>query len=134
MNVLDVLLENGRPWHYLGALLFCVAVTLPLELFLGARVYRHPKRLALTIAVVAVPFLVLDWFAVGAGLWWFSPDHTLGVKLGRLPVEELLFFVVVPLCALLTHGVVTARPWRRMPALLPARVRPAGRRRPTSER
>lgn len=134
MRLLDVLLNNARPWHYLGALLFCVAVTLPLELFLGARVYRHPKRLLATIAAVGVPFVILDWFAVGAGLWWFSPDHTLGVKVGRLPMEELLFFVVVPLCALLTHGVVTNRPWRRVPALLPVRVRGAGRSRRQPER
>lgn len=115
MTVLDWLLTNGERWHYLGALAFCVAVTLPLEFLFGARVYRHPRRLLLTIAAVAIPFVVLDWFAVGAGLWWFSPRHTVGVELfGRLPLEELAFFVVIPLCALLTHGAVSSRPWERL--------------------
>ena len=109
------LLDTAPAWHYLGVLAACVLVTLPLEWVFGARVYRRPARLAATIAVASAPFVLWDWFAVGAGLWWFSTRHTLGLELfGRLPVEELLFFVVVPLCALLTHGAVEARPWRRI--------------------
>ncbi len=106
------LLDTAPSWHYAGVLLACVLVTLPLELALGARVYRQPRRLLLTLGLVGTPFVVLDWVAVGQGLWWFSERHTLGVNLGRLPLEELAFFAVVPICALLTHGAVCARPWR----------------------
>ncbi len=117
---IDRLLTTAEPWHYLGVLAACVLITLPLELLLGARVYRHPLRLLATIAAVAVPFTLLDLAAISAGLWWFSPRHTIGVELfGRIPVEELAFFVVVPLCALLTHGVVRARPWTRLTRTVP---------------
>jgi lycopene cyclase domain-containing protein len=106
------LLETAPSWHYAGVLLACLLVTLPLELVLGARVYRQPKRLLLTVGLVGLPFALIDWIAIGQGLWWFSERHTLGVELGRFPVEELAFFAVIPVCALLTHGAVRARPWR----------------------
>ncbi|HMC68522.1 MAG TPA: lycopene cyclase domain-containing protein, partial [Mycobacteriales bacterium] len=35
---------------YLLVLLACVVITLPLELVLGVRVYRRPRRLLLTLA------------------------------------------------------------------------------------
>ncbi len=108
------LLDTAPSWHYAGVLAACLAVTLPLELVLGARVYRQPRRLLLTLLIVGLPFLVIDWIAVGRGLWWYSERHTLGPALGRLPLEEIAFFVVVPLCALLTHGAVSAQPWRRL--------------------
>jgi lycopene cyclase domain-containing protein len=81
----------------------CILVTLPLELVLGARVYRQPRRL---LAAVGAPFLVFtlwDVWAIGRGHWWFSPTYTTGWVLpGELPVEEVAFFVAVPICALLT--------------------------------
>ena len=101
-------------WHYLGALAFCVGVTLPLEFVLGARVYRQPARLALTLAAVAVPFVVVDLIAVDRGLWTYSERYVVGTDLfGILPIEELLFFLVIPCCALLTYSVVDNRGWRR---------------------
>lgn len=106
------LLDTAPSWHYAGILLACLVVTLPLELVLGARVYRQPRRLAATLVLSAVPFVLIDWIAIGRRWWWFSDRHTLGPTLGRLPVEELAFFAVVPLCALLTHGAVCSRPWR----------------------
>lgn len=107
------LLDTATSWHYLGVLIACLVLTLPLELLLGARVYRHPRRLALTLLFVAVPFLLIDLLAIREGLWWFSPKHTLGVELpGGLPIEEVLFFVVIPVCALLTHGAVASGRWR----------------------
>lgn len=47
-----------------------------------------------------------DLIAVHRGEWWFSARYTLGLRLEGLPVEEWLFFVVVPVCALLTYEVL----------------------------
>ena len=40
------------------------------------------------------------------GEWWFSARYTLGLRLAGLPLEEWLFFLVVPVCALLTYEVL----------------------------
>ncbi len=95
--------------RYLAVLAACVAVTLPLELVLGARVYRRPKRLLATVVPVAAVFLAWDLVATARGTWWFSDRWTIGVRLLGLPVEEWLFFVVVPVCALLTFEAVGRR-------------------------
>ena len=98
---------------YLAMLGFVVLGTLPLELLLGTRVYARARRLALTLACVVALFLVWDLYAIRRGHWDFDPRQTLGVLLpGGLPVEELLFFVVVPVAALLTLEAVRAvRRW-----------------------
>ncbi|WP_048876546.1 lycopene cyclase domain-containing protein [Saccharomonospora saliphila] len=92
-------------WHYLLVLAACVVVTLPLELA-GARVYRRPRRLAFALAPAAL-FLVWDLAAISAGVWAIEPRYTLGVRLAPgLPLEEALFFVTIPVCALLTFETV----------------------------
>ena len=96
-------------WQYLIVLALCVAVTLPLELVLGARVYRRPRRLVKTLLPVLAVFVTWDLLASWHGDWWFSEQYTVDLWLLTLPVEEWLFFVVVPICALLTYEVLGRR-------------------------
>jgi len=102
-----------RHLAYLGMLAFCLLGTLPLELWLGVRVYRQWRRLALTLACVVPVFVVWDVYAIAAGHWDFDPEQTTGVVLpGGVPLEELLFFLVVPTCALLSlEAVRRVRGW-----------------------
>ncbi|MFN2470469.1 MAG: lycopene cyclase domain-containing protein [Gaiellaceae bacterium] len=94
---------------YLFVLLACLLCTLPLEIALGVRVYRRWRRLVLTLLPVLVVFLAWDLAAIAAGHWTFDPAQLVGVVLpGRLPVEELLFFVVIPTCAILGFEAVRA--------------------------
>lgn len=92
---------------YVFVLAACVAVTSPLELALGVRVYRQPRRLLLTLAPVLVVFATWDALAIHARQW--SYHRLLGLRLGNLPVEEIAFFVVVPTCAVLTLEAVRRR-------------------------
>ncbi|TDD84018.1 lycopene cyclase domain-containing protein [Saccharopolyspora karakumensis] len=85
----------------------CLLVVLPLEC-LGARVLREPGRTAAAVLPVALLFLVWDAVAVWAGVWSFNPRYTLGVSLTGIVLEEFLFFLIIPLCALLTYQSVEA--------------------------
>jgi hypothetical protein len=51
-------------------------------------------------------FVVWDVAAIRLGHWTFSPTYTTGWRVGNIPVEELTFFVVIPLCALLSYEAV----------------------------
>lgn len=93
---------------YLGVLAVCLLVTLPLELVLRARVYARPRRLALALTPVVVVFTVWDAYAISRRHWAYSPHLTTGLRVGNVPVEELAFFVVVPVCAILTYEAVGA--------------------------
>jgi lycopene cyclase domain-containing protein len=102
-----------RHLSYVAVLAFCVLGTLPLELWLGVRVYRQWKRLLLTLLPVVAVFVGWDLYAISAGHWTFDEEQTTGVLLpGSLPLDELLFFVVVPTCALLSvEAVRKVRGW-----------------------
>lgn len=91
---------------YLLVLAGCLLGTLPLELVLHVGVYRQVRRLALTLAPVLAVFLTWDALAVHHGQWGFDPSQLAGLSVGNLPVEELLFFVVIPLSAILGFEAV----------------------------
>ena len=94
-------------FQYLIVMGVCLILTLPLELVLGARVYRRPGRLVVTLALVAPLFFLWDLAAVARDHWTFSPQYTTGWTVpGSVPFEEIVFFIVIPVCALLTHGAV----------------------------
>lgn len=101
-------------FQYLGLLGLCLLVTLPLELVLGVRVWRRPRRLWGAVWPVALGFSALDVLAIHRGTWSYSPRYTTGWTVGfGLPVEELAFFVVIPVCGLLTLEAVRVRLGRR---------------------
>ncbi len=93
---------------YLAVLAFCLIGTAPLEVVLHTRVYARRRRLLLTLLPVVVVFSVWDVLAIRAGHWAYDPEQTTGIALGDLPLEELLFFLVVPVCAVLTLEAVRA--------------------------
>lgn len=105
----------------------CLLVTLPLEFVLGVRVYRRFRSLLVALVPVVVVFTVWDIVGIVAQHWSYNPRFVTGVRLMfGMPLEELVFFVVIPLCGLLTYEAV---------GLGLGRIRlPRGTRRPTTER
>lgn len=90
-------------YQYLLIMAACVAITLPLEFVFRARVYRRPGRLLRAMWLPLVLFIAWDLVAIARGHWSFDDRWVTGWRFpGDLPVEEVAFFVVIPLCALLT--------------------------------
>ena len=54
------------------------------------------KSVFLSTLIIAIPFLVWDYYFTEHGFWGFNPDYLVGIYLGNLPLEEVLFFIVVP--------------------------------------
>ena len=95
---------------YLLVLAGCLLGTLPLELVLHVGVYRQWRRLLLTLLPLAAVFVTWDVLAVRAHWWRFDAQQVLPPRLLGLPLEELAFFVVIPLCSVL--GFEAVRRWR----------------------
>ncbi|MBF9134553.1 lycopene cyclase domain-containing protein [Plantactinospora sp. S1510] len=94
---------------YLAVLAGCLGGALWLEPMLRVNVLRRWRRLLLTLLPVVVIFALWDLAAIAAGHWTFDPEQTTGVLLpGDLPLDEVLFFVVVPFCAILGFEAVRA--------------------------
>jgi lycopene cyclase domain-containing protein len=106
-------------FQYLLLMVGCLLITLPLEVVFGARVYRRAAVLAIAIVPVVIIFSIWDIVGILRDHWTYSPRFTTGVKLiFGMPIEELVFFIVVPVCGLLTYealGLVLRRIRGRSP-------------------
>lgn len=94
-------------YQYLLLMAACLLVTAPLEAVLGARVYRRPRPLLISVAVTVVVFGIWDIVGIIRGHWWYTPRYITGIEVGfGMPLEELVFFIVIPICGLLTYEAV----------------------------
>ena len=98
---------------YVGVLVLVLVSSVWLEVLLRTRVYARWRRLVLTLVPVVAVFCVWDVYAIASGQWTFDAARTTGVLLpGDLPLDEVLFFVVVPIAALLTlEAVRSVKRW-----------------------
>ena len=87
-----------------------------LEVFLKTGVLRRWKRALLSILPISAIFLAWDAYAIAQGHWFFDRDQMLGI-IGpfNIPLEEYLFFIIIPFAAIFTiEGVTTVKPhWRK---------------------
>ena len=97
-----------RHWSYAAMLVFCLVGTVPLAPLYGLRVFSQLRRLVLTIVLAGSPFLAWDLWATHVGHWHFDAAQTLPWRLGGLPLEEIAFFVVIPLVSVLAYEAVRA--------------------------
>jgi lycopene cyclase domain-containing protein len=96
-----------RHLAYLCVLAGCLVAAVWLEPVLKVGVFRRWRRLLLTVLPVAAIFTVWDLAAIAAGHWHFDRTQITGVFLpGHLPLDEVLFFLVVPVCAILGFEAV----------------------------
>ena len=94
-------------WSYLAVMAFILVGAGWLEFGLRTRVLRRWRRLLLSVLPVALVFALWDVYAISAGHWWFDESLITGLRLpGDLPVDELVFFLVVPVAAILTLEAV----------------------------
>lgn len=93
-------------WSYVAMLAFCLAGTLPLVPAFRLDVLRQPRRLLLTVLLAGTPFLLWDLYATHAGHWRFDADQTLPPRVAGIPLEEVAFFVVIPVVSVLTFEAV----------------------------
>ena len=85
----------------------CLLITLPLEFVFGARVYRRPLALVLAVLPVVMIFSIWDLIGIYRQHWSYNARFVTGIELPpALPLEELAFFVVIPICGLLTYEAV----------------------------
>ena len=85
-------------------LLLCIVILVPFVKSFSREIgfYKNPLRLFFSIGIPFVIFIGWDVYAVSRGHWTFNKDYIVGLKIFSLPVEEVLFFTVIPFCALFT--------------------------------
>ncbi|MFT4848276.1 MAG: lycopene cyclase domain-containing protein [Sediminicola sp.] len=64
---------------------------------------KNWKIFTISTSIVAVIFLAWDAFFTNHGVWGFTDEHCLGIYFLNMPIEEWMFFYVIPFCSLFAH-------------------------------
>jgi len=91
---------------YIGVILF--ALSYPLVQSFEHRIKYATKWYALfpAILITAFVFLVWDYWFTQIGVWEFNHRYVLGLFFFDLPLEEWLFFIVVPFASVFIYEVL----------------------------
>ena len=83
---------------YLFHMLFWMLPVVLLQWALAWRVFRRNlKAVFLPPLIIGTYYSLTDVVAVREGIWYFDPEQILGVFVGPLPIEEILFFYLTAL-------------------------------------
>lgn len=94
-------------YGYLAMLVFTLCGSFWLEVAFKVGVLRRIKRTLLSIVPVAIVFLIWDGYAVSHHHWFFDSKQILGIYGPfNIPLEEFLFFLIVPIAAIMTIEAV----------------------------
>ncbi|MEJ8816931.1 lycopene cyclase domain-containing protein [Lacibacter sp. H407] len=94
--------------HYTYFFILAASLAGPLLLSFDKKVayYKKWKYLFPALLLPALFFLIWDDVKTKAGVWSFSETHITGLKLSALPLEEVLFFFVVPYCCVFVYECI----------------------------
>lgn len=56
----------------------------------------------------ALLYILWDIYFTAKGVWSFNPEYITGIKLYNLPLEEALFFFIVPYCCVFIYACIRA--------------------------
>ena len=92
---------------YIAMIVFTIMGSFWLEIFLKVGVLKRIKRVMLAVAPISFLFIAWDAYAIRSGHWRFDREQILGI-FGPfcIPLEEYLFFIVVPIAAIMTIEAV----------------------------
>lgn len=68
--------------------------------------YKKFKALIGSIIIMALLFIPWDIYFTIKKVWWFNSDYISDIKIFELPIEEVLFFIIVPFACVFIYEVV----------------------------
>lgn len=92
----------------LYSLLLLCSITIPLLLSFDKKLqfYKQWKYLFSSISVIAIIYIIFDYILTNMGVWGFNEAyHSAFICLG-LPMEEWLFFIVIPYASIFLHDSI----------------------------
>lgn len=61
------------------------------------------KKFCVSTTIVAVLYLIWDAIFAADGVWWFNNKYCSAITIAGMPLEEVLFFFIIPFCSLFLH-------------------------------
>jgi lycopene cyclase domain-containing protein len=99
---------------YLTFELLWALPVIALQWAVGRRVlWEHRRILLVAVALATLYLSVADSVAIDQGIWTLHAPRIVGVKLGDLPIEEILFFLLTNAMVVQSVVLVNSR-WPRV--------------------
>jgi lycopene cyclase domain-containing protein len=93
---------------YLAILLFSAAFPFLLSFDRKVRFYSLWRSLFPSVLIAGAIYIFADIVFVRKGIWGFDPRYHSGIVLNGLPLEEWLFFILIPYSCVFIHYVFIA--------------------------
>lgn len=86
-----------RNFRYLVHLLFWMLPIVAIQWLIGGPWIGRPVAVCGSTVLVGVLLTLFDAAAIRHGIWFFDESQTLGIRIGNVPLEEALFFLLTAL-------------------------------------
>jgi lycopene cyclase domain-containing protein len=93
---------------YLWIIIATVAGPFALSFDKKVAFYKQFKYLFPAILIIGFAFISWDIYFTANSIWGFTPEYLSGIYFYNLPIEECLFFLVVPFACVFIHEVLKA--------------------------
>lgn len=91
---------------YLTLLISSLSAPLVLSFDKKVQYYKNMKYVLPAILITASIFWVWDIKFTASGIWSFNSKYTLGFSFAGMPIEEWLFFLIIPYCCVFIYEVL----------------------------
>jgi lycopene cyclase domain-containing protein len=90
---------------FLYFILLIASLAIPFALSFDKKLhfYKQWKFTLPAIFIVAIFYIICDIYFTSIGVWGFNPRYHTNINIFRLPIEEWLFFIVVPYASIFLH-------------------------------
>jgi len=94
--------------HYTYFLILAASIAGPLGLSFDKKVgfYRKWKYVFPAMIIPALLYIAWDIYFTAKGVWHFNDQYITGTKISNLPVEEVIFFFIVPYCCVFIYECI----------------------------
>lgn len=92
---------------YLFVNLFTISVCFAFSFHQKIRFDKYFKTFLISSSLASIPYLIWDAVFTKIGVWWFNTSYTLGISIGNLPLEEIMFFWFIPFSCTFTYYCLT---------------------------
>lgn len=92
---------------YLAVDIGAMAIPLIFSFHPRIRFHRVFAPAFASIFLVATTFILWDIYFTRLGVWGFNSEYLTGFYIANLPIEEVLFFIMIPFSCLFTYYTLT---------------------------